>query len=198
MAYDPATYWEHRAVRMGPDYVGPGSKANLSALEANVFAAWLRRRVRKHAILLDVGCGSGRLTATLWACTGSYVGIDIAPSAIAMAEQRTRYLPNASFQVVAPGDPLPFADMMFDAVVLSVVLQHVPNYDAEVLISELRRVMDHDASVYIIDAHPDAVPEPHEHMFPRMPSRVARAFGFDPVEVERRGEHYMMDLHAGR
>jgi ubiquinone/menaquinone biosynthesis C-methylase UbiE len=89
--------------------------------------------------ILDVGCGTGSLTAVLSETTGvkNIVGIDLAEVYLESARQ-TNKDPRVAFKV---GDAtnLPFADKSFDRAFSMLVLQFVP--DAKKAVSEMRRVV---------------------------------------------------------
>ena len=88
--------------------------------------------------VLDVGCGTGSLTAALLDRPGirSVHGIDISPAYVAAAQQRYAS-PRATFEV---GDACAMAvpDQSFDHAMSLLVLQFVPQ--AERAVAEMRRV----------------------------------------------------------
>ncbi len=68
--------------------------------------------------LLDVGCGPGTLTFPLSSRAEFAVGIDVSPSALALARQRQSEQGNPNIAwVIASAEALPFAANAFDAVV---------------------------------------------------------------------------------
>ena len=67
--------------------------------------------------VLDFGCGVGRLTAPLATLTGAATGVDISPGML--AEARKHGHPGLRFVETIP-------DELFDWVVSSIVLQHIP------------------------------------------------------------------------
>ncbi len=86
---------------------------------------------------LDVGCGTGALSAAILAqcAPASLAGVD--PSEGFLAEARTR-LPAQVALHRAPADRLPLADATVDVVVSSLVLNFVP--DAVAALREMARV----------------------------------------------------------
>jgi len=83
---------------------------------------------------LDLGCGDGRLTRELRA--ERLTGADVSEVALARARGR---LPKGRFFHLAPDEPLPFADAVFDLVLCAETLEHVR--DVQLLLSEARRVL---------------------------------------------------------
>jgi SAM-dependent methyltransferase len=84
---------------------------------------------------LDVGCGTGALTAAIHAAGGTVVGVD--PSAGFLAGRRD--------VLVADAQALPFLSDAFDAVVSGLALNFVP--DAARAMAELTRVATPGATV---------------------------------------------------
>jgi SAM-dependent methyltransferase len=113
-------------------YEGRIGRYGPSLAQAFIAAAHVRRGDRA----LDVGCGTGALTAELVALLGaaSVSGIDPAASDIAICASRA---PGADLHV-GPGEALPFADDAFDAVLSQLVIGHLQ--DAERAVTEMARV----------------------------------------------------------
>src|SRR5262249_40351917 len=106
--------------------------------------------------VLDVGCGTGQLTAPLadyLAAEGVYCGTDVAPEAVAFCKERFR-LPNFTF-LVNEMTHLPL-EGPFDVAFLGGVLRH--RYPAEVgaLLKEVARLLSQDgfvmADAFVSDA----------------------------------------------
>ena len=83
---------------------------------------------------LDLGCGDGRLSASIDA--GALTFADV--SAVALARARRR-LPSARAVELEPDAPLPLDDNAFDLVVCSETVEHVR--DVQHLLSEVRRTL---------------------------------------------------------
>jgi ubiquinone/menaquinone biosynthesis C-methylase UbiE len=90
----------------------------------------------RHQRIVDVGCGTGLMSARL-AATGRYVlGVDLSTSMIAQARVRT----NARLDFLhADAENLPLEDAGYDAVVNLISFHHYPNPDKA--IAEFRRVL---------------------------------------------------------
>jgi SAM-dependent methyltransferase len=83
---------------------------------------------------LDLGCGDGRLTASLQA-TG-ITAADVSELALRRAARR---LPGVEVIGLSPDAPLPFVDNEFELVLCAEVIEHVR--DVQLFLSEVRRVL---------------------------------------------------------
>jgi SAM-dependent methyltransferase len=90
-------------------------------------------------MVLDVGCGAG-VDLARFARGGAVVtGVDLAPSAIALARANFEQQGLTGRFEVADGERLPFADDMFDLVFAHGVVQYAAHPDR--LVGECRRVV---------------------------------------------------------
>jgi SAM-dependent methyltransferase len=101
----------------------------------------LRRRVllseaRPGDRALDLGCGTGELTAELARAGASAVGVEVAEAAIQRARANH---PSLDFRLAPIDGRLPFEDAEFDLVWCSEVIEHVA--DTGRWLSEVRRVL---------------------------------------------------------
>jgi SAM-dependent methyltransferase len=100
-----------------------------------------------RARLLDLGCGTGGNIEAL-ADLGDVIGIELDPSAVALA--RTR---RGAMYCRASGTALPFAAGSFDAVVASDVLEHIAEDRSAV--AEISRVLRPGGVLaFTVPAHP--------------------------------------------
>ena len=72
-------------------------------------------------VVLDLGCGIGRLSGPLSKRAGKVIGVDASPGMLHRARSE---LPSVEF-VLASAHDLPFPDASFDVVVACYVLQHI-------------------------------------------------------------------------
>lgn len=104
-------------------------------------AGYLLGRLPKSALVLDVGCGPGTITAGLAALVpgGQVIGIDRAVGVLAEArgEADRQRVSNVSFEV-GDASQLAFVDDSFDVVHAHQVLQHLS--DPVAALAEMRRV----------------------------------------------------------
>src|SRR5688572_12464962 len=100
--------------------------------------------------VLDVGCGSGPLSAALRAKGAIMTGFDGSPAMIKLARQRLGA--DADLHVADLSQPLPFTDGAFDDVVLSLVLHYLRDWTAP--LAELRRVLKPGGHLILSVYHP--------------------------------------------
>lgn len=122
----------------------------LLALEERQLKLMLPPLAGKRA--LDLACGTGRWLA--WLMTGganSGVGVDFSPAMLAAAKEK----PSLRGRLVqADCRSLPFANAVFDLVVCSFAVGHIP--DLRSVAHEVGRVATPKADVYVTDLHPRA------------------------------------------
>ncbi len=102
------------------------------------------------AVVLDYGCGYGRVLETLHTCGyRNLIGIDPAAAMIAAARQR---VPGITLEQLVSPPFLEHPDASVDVVVLFAVLTCVPTDGAQrALLGELRRVLRIGGLLYISD-----------------------------------------------
>lgn len=85
--------------------------------------------VPRGASILEVGCGSGKLSRYLTKTLKCkrFVGIDLDPKKVARAESQNEYSTRMIFQV-ANANKLPFEDNSFDAIIETDLLHHLPDW----------------------------------------------------------------------
>ena len=101
-----------------------------------IYTATLAMLDQKHQLVLDVGCGTGLMSARLAASGRNVVGVDLSTAMIKRARRRSA--PNLEF-LHADAEDLPFESASFDAVVNLISFHHYPNPSAAA--SEFRRVL---------------------------------------------------------
>lgn len=110
---------------------------------------------------LDVGCGRGRLAATLGAGGASLsVAADLT---LAMLVHARAARDERLFRLAAPTHPLPFRPATFDIVVCALVLGHVADLDGA--IEAMAEVLRPGGCLLISDFHPYATLRGWERTF---------------------------------
>ena len=102
------------------------------------------------ARVLEIGCGSGPISAVLAQRAGiaSVVGVDPSPVMLAKGRELRGHLKNLSLQE-GDGRSLSFDDGSFDAVVVHTTLTHVPGADR--VLSEAFRVLHRGGWLAVFD-----------------------------------------------
>lgn len=95
----------------------------------------------KEKDLLEIGCGTGRISEFEAKIFKNVTGIDISEGMISQATKRLSHLTNVKF-VATDGRRYPFANNSFDVVFSFIVFQHMPGKETVMSnISELSRVL---------------------------------------------------------
>jgi ubiquinone/menaquinone biosynthesis C-methylase UbiE len=161
----------------------------------------LRRRFARSALtagdrVLDLGCGTGDLTADLATVAPHITGAEVAESALARAHRRH---PGLDLRLVPVDGPLPFNDGAFDVVWSSEVIEHVA--DTARWLSEVRRVMAPGGRLLLttpshgrlrlliggLERYSDPVGD-HLHLYTARSLReLLRDFGFAAISVRGAG-----------
>lgn len=100
--------------------------------------------------ILDVGCGSGPLSAALRDRGALVAGLDLSAAMIELA--RARLGEDADLIVHDVAEPLPYADATFDDVVASLVLHYLEDWTQP--LAELRRVLKPGGRLLLSVNHP--------------------------------------------
>lgn len=118
----------------------------LSLIEANI-------PLSADSIVLDYGCGIGRMSKVLIERFGCrVVGVDISPSMRALAAS---YVSSQRFIACAP-EALPWLGVTFDAALAIWVLQHC--YQVATDITQIRDQLRFDASLFVVNDRQRIVP----------------------------------------
>lgn len=108
--------------------------------------------------ILDVGCGSGPVFASLRDRGATVTGLDASSGMLKIA--RTRLGPDAALHHRDLADPLPFPDDAFDDVVACLVLHYLEDWTAP--LAELRRVLKPGGRLIVAVNHPTVHAVLHE------------------------------------
>ena len=142
---DVRNYWNEHIHDLEISREAPGSRAFFADLDQYHFEK-LHHLLRlvdfdgyRGKRVLDVGCGAGT-DLVRFAKGGALVsGVDISPSAVALARQNFSQQDLEADLREADGEHLPYADGTFDLVFAHGVVQYTPNSRA--LVEECRRVL---------------------------------------------------------
>ena len=147
--YSPREYWTQLARDFAQDdatgfapVLHPGTPAWFNeAIDGLQFRAWGRVvdhcNLGKGALLLDVGCGTGRWLRRCGQRGLSAVGVDQSLAMLHLARQRATFSPLFAGEI----QNLPFLDESFDCVSGVTVVQHIPPERQEQALGEMVRVL---------------------------------------------------------
>jgi ubiquinone/menaquinone biosynthesis C-methylase UbiE len=142
----PYDYLEaYRKVDLATDYwsiVGPESEAEFLSLGAGKRQMLVELGLAPDSRLLDVGCGTGQLTAAVEEYLGpggAYLGTDIAPEAVTFCRSRFR---RSNFRFLqSEMTSLPIADDRFDFIYFGSVFTHMYPPEIHLMLVEVRRLL---------------------------------------------------------
>ena len=107
--------------------------------------------------VLDVGCGSGRLTmaAQEWAgADGQAVGLDPSPEMIRVARKNAERAGSKAKFELGVVESLPFPDASFEVVLNRLMLHHLPGDLKQRGLAEMRRVLKPGGICLVVDFEP--------------------------------------------
>jgi ubiquinone/menaquinone biosynthesis C-methylase UbiE len=96
---------------------------------------------RSDAVVLEIGCGTGRIMQHLAASYREVHGIDISSRMVEQGTHRLAHLENVHFHHGNGYDLEPFANESFDLVYSALVFQHMPKTIAYNYLLEAKRVL---------------------------------------------------------
>jgi len=155
----------------------------------------------KNKDLLEIGCGIGTDGFEFAKNGARYVGIDLSPNSISLAEERFRlFAVSGIFKVVNAEESLPFADNSFDHIYSFGVIHHTPNTEA--IIDEMYRVLRPGGTFTVMVYNRSSINYYVEIQFLRrlwrwilyprfMPAVVSRIAGFDEWKLKGHRELLM-------
>ncbi|WP_030196951.1 class I SAM-dependent methyltransferase [Streptomyces sp. NRRL S-87] len=165
---DPADAGRPDADR-GTDWTGAAGARAFAAVTADtdwllgypfVFEA-LARRVREGDVLVDFGCGPGRVAGSAAARLGvRLVGVDTSPEMLALA--RELGTPGAEYHLVENGRATGLPDACADAVMCNHVLASLPSEDAVLgVFAEVRRLLRPGGLFVLLSTDPACAGRPY-------------------------------------
>jgi SAM-dependent methyltransferase len=99
----------------------------------------------RGGVLLDVGCGDGRLCWRYHACDPrDYIGVDVAPGGLETVSSKTQ---GQARTVLAVAEDLGLPDESVDMVICSEAFEHLPK--PETALAEFNRVLKHQGRIVI-------------------------------------------------
>lgn len=118
-------------------------------LEGEKAANELRKFIEPNFIVLDLGCGIGRVEKFLASSCKECIGVDVSGRMIKLAKKRLRNFKNVSFHKNNGRDLSIFPDKKFDFVFSILTFQHLDKEDACFYLIEIHRVLKESRKAYI-------------------------------------------------
>jgi ubiquinone/menaquinone biosynthesis C-methylase UbiE len=178
-------YWNKRARCCGVSAPGlsGGTAHDQKAIDAF-------EKVADCNILLDVGCGTGRLYETLTKHCQKYVGIDFSAEMLKLFREHRTLRPQDELFLIDIADGLPFPDKSFDVIVSNVVLQHiVDDGKFRKAVMEIKRVLKTRGACYICECTTPGVlakqPFPHQYL---RPTAIIHNLFMPEIDLQDQGE----------
>jgi len=104
--------------------------------------------VRPTDIVLEIGCGNGRVGTWMAPRCGRWIGADVSPRMLEHARQALSHLPNVSLQLVNGHDLHALEDASIDVVYCTAVFMHLDEWERYRFITEAYRVLRPGGRIY--------------------------------------------------
>jgi ubiquinone/menaquinone biosynthesis C-methylase UbiE len=141
----------YRKADLEADYwsiVGPSSPEEFTALGEGKKKLLIDRGLAPSSRVLDVGCGTGQLTAALdgyLSDAGKYVGTDIAPEALQFCRKR---FPRPNFRfVLNEMTRVPIEGESFDYIFFGSVFTHMYPAEVTAMLTDMQRLLADGGSI---------------------------------------------------
>ena len=127
--------------------------------------------IRKDDVVLEIGCGIGRVGRVVAPLCRKWIGCDVASNMLSLTAERLQDLPNVELKEISGYDLRGVADASADVVYCTVVFMHLEPWDRYNYILEAFRVLRPGGRIYVdnINLCSDGgwkVFETHRAMFP--------------------------------
>jgi SAM-dependent methyltransferase len=97
--------------------------------------------VRPDDIVLEIGCGVGRVGRVMSPFVKEWIGCDVSANMLRLAGRRLLGLPNIRLQEISGYDLQPIRDASVDVVYTTVVFMHLEEWDRYNYVLEAKRVL---------------------------------------------------------
>ncbi len=127
--------WNDRAERNARFYIASATDDSEDAFresgqrDVELFFAGLDSVLSPAKVVLDIGCGIGRMDQFVAPRVGRLIGVDVSGIMVEKARARLADVPNVEFRE-GDGLHLPVEDSSVDVVFSHIVLQHIPRSSA--------------------------------------------------------------------
>ena len=105
--------------------------------------------IRKDDVVLEIGCGIGRVGKLVAPLCRKWIGCDVASNMLSHAAERLRDLPSVELKEISGYDLRGVADAYVDVVYCTVVFMHLESWDRYNYILEAFRVLRPSGRIYV-------------------------------------------------
>ncbi len=105
--------------------------------------------IRKDDVVLEIGCGIGRVGRLVAPLCRKWIGCDVASSMLSLAAERLQDLPNVELKEISGYELTDVADASVDVVYCTVVFMHLESWDRYNYVLEAFRVLRPNGRIYI-------------------------------------------------
>ncbi len=113
---------------------------------------------KKRDVILDLGCGTGRLTIPLSKNCKKIIGIDFSERMLEVARKKSVGYKNIEYRRLDARKRLPFASSSFDSAIASLVINHID--DVGSFFKDIGRVLKSKGTLVFNDVNPDGYVSP--------------------------------------
>ena len=105
--------------------------------------------VHKDDVVLEIGCGIGRMAPALAPICKKWIGTDVSENMLDFARKRTSLYPNVEFISINGWDLSPIQELTVDIVYCTVVFMHLDEWERYNYICEAWRVLRPGGRLYV-------------------------------------------------
>jgi ubiquinone/menaquinone biosynthesis C-methylase UbiE len=105
--------------------------------------------IRKDDVVLEIGCGIGRVGRMVAPLCRKWIGCDVASNMLSLAAERLRDLPGVELKEISGYDLVGIADASVDVVYCTVVFMHLETWDRYNYVLEAFRVLRPNGRIYV-------------------------------------------------
>jgi SAM-dependent methyltransferase len=105
--------------------------------------------IRKNDVVLEIGCGIGRVGRVVAPLCRKWIGCDVASNMLSLAAERLRDLPQVELKEISGYDLKGVINASVDVVYCTVVFMHLESWDRYNYILEAFRVLRPTGRIYV-------------------------------------------------
>jgi len=105
--------------------------------------------IRKDDVVLEIGCGLGRVGRMVAPLCRKWIGCDVASNMLSLAAERLKDLPGVELKEISGYDLIGVANASVDVVYCTVVFMHLETWDRYNYVLEAFRVLRPNGRIYV-------------------------------------------------